>query len=207
MGIFKGSILKQKTEVFLIEHFKNSGSHYYNIVRGNLFSEVKPNRKRKSVAAEHTFVQNLTSEVFMLQKLEKISEELEKRLVASKVSGKTITLKIKYSDFSIQTRSKTVPYFVKEKGILLETAKELLYQEKILNSVRLLGISVTNLNIHSKQKPEKPIMPGETGVIKVKYATDRVGRFSKTVTISSNASEANKVVRIKGEVLDDAASK
>jgi DNA polymerase-4 len=50
-----------------------------------------------------------------------------------------------------------VPYFVKEKGILLETAKELLYQEKILNSVRLLGISVTNLNIHSKQKPEKPI--------------------------------------------------
>ena len=56
-------------------------------------------------------------------------------------------------------------------------------------------------------KPEKPVMPGETGVIKVKYATDRVGRFSKTVTISSNASEANKVVRIKGEVLDDAASK
>jgi len=157
LGIFKGSDLKQKTEAFLIEHFKNSGSHYYHIVRGNLHSEVKPNRKRKSVAAEHTFVQNLTSEVFMLQKLEKISEELEKRLIASKVSGKTITLKIKYSDFTLQTRSKTLPYFVKEKGILLETAKELLYQEKILNSVRLLGISVTNLNIHSKQKPEKPI--------------------------------------------------
>ena len=48
---------------------------------------------------------------------------------------------------------------------------------------------------------KEPIMPGETGEIKVKYATNRVGRFSKTVTITSNASEPNKVVRIKGEVL------
>jgi DNA polymerase-4 len=109
------------------------------------------------VAAEHTFVTNLTSEVFMLEKLVKISEELERRLIKSKVAGKTVTLKIKYSDFSTQTRSKTLPYFVKDKGILLETVKELLYQEKVLNSVRLLGISVTNLNIHSKKQPEKPI--------------------------------------------------
>jgi len=46
---------------------------------------------------------------------------------------------------------------VKEKAVLLETVKELLFQEKVLNSVRLLGISVTNLNIHSKKKVEKPI--------------------------------------------------
>lgn len=50
-------------------------------------------------------------------------------------------------------------------------------------------------------KPEKPIMPGQTGEIKVKYATNRVGRFTKTVTIVSNATEKPKVVRIKGEVL------
>lgn len=48
---------------------------------------------------------------------------------------------------------------------------------------------------------KEPIMPGKSGEIKVKYATDRVGRFSKTVTITSNASEPKKVVRIKGEVL------
>ncbi len=52
-------------------------------------------------------------------------------------------------------------------------------------------------------KPEKPIMPGETGEIKVKYDTKRVGRFTKTVTIVSNASTKPKVVRIKGEVLKD----
>jgi hypothetical protein len=51
-------------------------------------------------------------------------------------------------------------------------------------------------------KPEKPIMPGETGEIKVKYATNRIGPFSKTVTITSNAYEDTKVLRIKGRVLE-----
>ena len=157
LGIFNGKNLKDKTEEFLTQHFKKSGGHYYNIVRGIHNSEVKPNRERKSVAAEHTFIKNLTSEIYMMEKLEKISEELEQRLVKSKVSGKTVTLKIKYSDFKTQTRSKTLPYYIKEKAVLLETVKELLFQEKVLNSVRLLGISVTNLNINSKKVIEKPI--------------------------------------------------
>ena len=50
-------------------------------------------------------------------------------------------------------------------------------------------------------KPEEPIMPGETGEIKVKYDTNRVGGFSKTVTITSNASEPVKRIKIKGIVL------
>ena len=158
LGIFYGKDLKSKTEEFLTEHFKKSGSYYYKIVRGIIHSEVKPNRIRKSVAAEHTFIKNLTSEIFMLEKLDKIAEELEQRLIRAKVAGKTITLKIKYSDFTTQTRSKTLPYFVKEKGILLDTVKELLFQEKVLESVRLLGISVTNLNINSKKTIEKPIV-------------------------------------------------
>jgi len=52
-------------------------------------------------------------------------------------------------------------------------------------------------------KPEEPIMPGKTGEIKVKYATNRVGPFSKTVTITSNASEQTKVLKVKGRVLKD----
>lgn len=154
LGIFIGKDLKEKSLDFLQEHFKNSGTYYYEIVRGNQNSEVKPNRIQKSVATEHTFKKNLTSEIYMLERLEKIAEELEKRLQKSKISGKTVTLKIKYSDFSLQTRSKTLPYFIKEKSLLLETVKELLLQEKIHNSVRLLGISVTNLNT-TTQKKEK----------------------------------------------------
>lgn len=152
LGIFTGLNLKSKTEEFLTNHFNKSGSYYYNIVRGIHNSEVKPNRIRKSIAAEHTFNTNLTSEIFMLEQLDKIANEIENRLKKSKVSGKTITLKIKYSDFEQQTRSKTLPFFIKEKALVLETVKDLLFQEKMKNSVRLLGISVTNLDINSKVK-------------------------------------------------------
>jgi len=90
----------------------------------------------------------------MMERLESIAEELQNRLLRSKVAGKTITLKIKYSDFSVQTRSKTLTVFVKDKHILLSTVKELLYQEKVRESVRLLGISVSNLN-NKLQEDEK----------------------------------------------------
>ena len=151
LGIFTGSDLKKQDLEFLMTHFKSSGEHYYNVVRGLHFSEVKPNRIQKSVAAEHTFTKNLTSEIFMMERLETIAIELENRLKKSSVAGKTITLKIKYSDFSLQTRSKTLAVFVRNKDLLLETVKELLYQEKVKDSVRLLGISVSNLNNVSKE--------------------------------------------------------
>jgi DNA polymerase-4 len=65
-----------------------------------------------------------------------IASTLEKDL-RNIVSGKTVTLKIKYSDFTQQTRSKTVPYFISDKGLILETVKELLYQERMKDSVDL----------------------------------------------------------------------
>jgi len=120
------------------------------LVRGIHNSTVKPNRTPKSVAAERTFSENLSSEIFMLERLENIAEELEKRLKKSAIAGKTVTLKIKYSDFTLQTRSKTLAYFIASKELIIETVKELLYQEKLGNSVRLLGISLANLNTEKK---------------------------------------------------------
>ena len=151
LGIFTGKDLKSKSKEFLEEHFSKSGLHFYNIVRGIHNSAVKPNRIAKSVAAEHTFNENLTSEIFMVEKLERIAAELENRLKKYNISGKTVTLKIKYSDFTTQTRSKTLPYFIADKGLLLETAKELLFQERMKESVRLLGISLNNLNTEIKK--------------------------------------------------------
>ncbi|WP_282042002.1 DNA polymerase IV [Winogradskyella flava] len=145
-GIFTGKDLKSKSADYLEEHFGKSGRSYYDIVRGIHNSKVKPNRIRKSLAAERTFNENLSSEIFMLEKLEHIAEEVSKRLDKSKVAGKTITLKIKFSDFTLQTRSKTLPYFISDKTVILDTAKDLLYQDKLKNSVRLLGISLSNLN-------------------------------------------------------------
>ncbi|MCH4822366.1 DNA polymerase IV [Gramella lutea] len=155
LGIFNGKDLKEKTEEYLSEHFGKSGSHFYNVVRGIHHSEVKPHRIRKSLGAERTFRENISSEIFMLERLENISEEIERRLNNSKVAGKTITLKIKYSDFTLQTRSKTINYYISDKDLILEIAKELLYQEKMKDSVRLLGISLSNLNTEKKGSEEE----------------------------------------------------
>jgi DNA polymerase-4 len=152
LGIFTGKDLKTKTIEYLDDHFGKSGRYYYHVVRGVHNSQVKPNRVQKSLAAERTFNENLSSEIFMLERLDKIAKEVSKRLEKSKVAGKTVTLKIKYSDFTLQTRSKTLPYFISDKDVILETAKELLFQEKLNNSVRLLGISMSNLNTESSKK-------------------------------------------------------
>ena len=151
LGIFTGADLKTKSVEFLEKHFGKSGAFYYNVVRGIHNSEVKPSRITKSVAAEHTFDVNLSSEIFMLEQLERIATSLEKRLKKHNISGKTVTLKIKYSDFTQQTRSKTLHYFISDKSLILETVEELLYQERMKDSVRLLGISLSNLNTEEKK--------------------------------------------------------
>ncbi|MEQ6124472.1 DNA polymerase IV [Pseudotenacibaculum sp. MALMAid0570] len=151
LGIFTGMDLKKKSQEELTQLFGKSGSFYYNIVRGIHHSKVKPNRIRKSIAAERTFFENISSEVFMLEKLTKIGEELERRMVKSNTKGKTITLKIKYSDFTQQTRSKTIQEFIQLKEEFMPIVKELLYQEKLKDSVRLLGISFGNLDTEKKE--------------------------------------------------------
>ncbi len=80
LGIFTGNDLKQKSVDYLANHFGNSGLHYFQIVRGIHNSAVKPNRKIKSVGAERTFGENLSSEIFMEERLQSIAKELEKRL-------------------------------------------------------------------------------------------------------------------------------
>lgn len=155
LGVFTGGDLKSRSMDFLSENFGKSGSHFYRIVRGMDSSPVKPHRIPKSLGAEHTFDENISSEIFMLEKLEIIAAELERRLTRNEIAGKTITLKIKYSDFAQQTRSKTLDFYVSQKDRIMSTVKELLYQEKLKNSVRLLGISLSNLNTGEEGKPSK----------------------------------------------------
>ena len=152
LGIYTGKDLKEKTKDYLIEHFGKSGGYYFEVVRGYHSSAVKPSRLQKSLAAERTFNENIASEIYMLERLEDIACEVEKRLSQSNIAGKTITLKIKYSDFTLQTRSKTVPLFISSKELIMDTVKDLLFQERMKDSVRLLGISISNLNNEGKEK-------------------------------------------------------
>ena len=155
LGIFTGLDLKRKSKEYLVSNFGKSGLHYYEVVRGIHQSPVKTDRNPKSVGAERTFSENLSSEIFMLERLGRIAKELESRLSKKDLAGKTVTLKIKYSDFNLQTRSKTLPQFISSHNDILDEAKTLLFQEKLQNSVRLLGISLSNLNTEKNVEKEE----------------------------------------------------
>jgi len=71
--------------------------------------------------------------------------QLENRMIQSGNKGKTVTIKLKYSDFTQQTRSKTINDYLQTKEEIFPIIEELLYQKEIEKSVRLLGISITNL--------------------------------------------------------------
>lgn len=146
LGIFKGKDLKKQSIAFLVRNFGKSGKHFYEIVRGIQYSEVKPNKIRKSIAAERTFIKDIEKKEALFEKLELIAEELEKRMQRNDVKGKTITVKIKYNDFTLHTRSKTLDHFVHSKTEIFTNVQDLMNQEEISNPVRLLGISLSKLN-------------------------------------------------------------
>lgn len=156
LGIYTGENLKSQSLEFLTKHFGKAGHYYYQVVRGIHLSPVKSYRIPKSVGAERTFETNLSSELYLEEKLEKIATILALRLSKNKLAGKTITLKIKYSDFKQQTRSQTGLLYLSSKDLIFEHAKNLLYQEKLSNSVRLIGVSLSNLNTLNQEKKEKP---------------------------------------------------
>ena len=143
-GIFTGTDLKQRSREALITDFGKSGGYYFDVVRGIHNAPVQSKRIAKSIGAERTFDNNLSSELFLEEKLLGVTDVLMQRLAHHRRPGKTITLKLKYSDFTIQTRSKTLHYYVSEKSIIYEIAKELLYQERLKDSVRLIGITLSN---------------------------------------------------------------
>ena len=152
LGIFTGRDLREKSMEYLETHFKKNAEYYYNISRGIHNSEVIPERKRKSMAVETTFQTNLSSEILLEEPLKRISATLYSRIEAAKIKGRTLTLKLKYRDFTQATRSKTVDYYIYTEQEIFALARDLLFQEKIQDSVRLIGLSLTNLNNEKTDK-------------------------------------------------------
>lgn len=146
LGIFNGKDLKRHSLEYLSSRFGKSGKHFYNIVRGIQFSQVSPNRIRKSIGAERTFLEDVSTTTFILDKLENIAIELEKRLAKTKTKGRTITVKLKFTDFTQQTRSKTIDEYLSLKDEFFPIVKLLIDQEPIEKSIRLLGLSISNLD-------------------------------------------------------------
>lgn len=152
LHIFTGKELKEKSLEYLTQIFGKAGNYYYNVVRGNHHSEVKPHRIQKSVAVEETFWENLLDEEAVFNQLKILSEELDTRLSKKEIRGKSLTLKIKYKDFTIYTRSKTQEIYFESAQNYYETSLKLWELRPFDKPVRLLGLSLSNLNTQEKKQ-------------------------------------------------------
>lgn len=160
LGIHSGKDLKTWSRDALIERFGKAGALYHSIAWNIYDSQVNPHRVRKSLGAERTFSYDLASVDEMMKKVIEIAEEVERRMRKSQVKGRTLTLKVKFSDFQQITRSKTVANVLMTAEDILLPGEELLRGVDISGrKVRLLGLTVSgfdkdrskNKKVHEKE--------------------------------------------------------
>ena len=156
MGLHTGADLKKLAEDDLVKHFGKAGIFYYKIVRGVDDREVQPDRETKSVAAEDTFAYDLVRVEEMNAELDKIAKLVSERLQRYELKGRTVTVKIKYSDFRQITRSRSLAEAVNDMETIASVAKELLWgTDPEDKKTRLLGISLSNFHEQVGQKGKK----------------------------------------------------
>ncbi|NET37274.1 MAG: DNA polymerase IV [Cyanothece sp. SIO1E1] len=147
MGVFTGKELKGLSEIELVKRFGKAGRHYYRIVRADDRREVNPNRIRKSIGAERTYREDISRIEDMKEKLTYLAGVIFRYMEKSDNYGRTVTLKAKSPDFKIITRSRSFSSEIRDLKLLESVAHELIMQNREeIPSVRLLGVSVSNLS-------------------------------------------------------------
>ena len=146
LGVLTGADLRLRSRQELDKNFGKAGEYYFNSARGIDLRPVVPNRVRKSIGKETTLTEDTANHGQMLTIIGDLAEKVAALLQAKKTSGLTLTLKVKYSDFQIVTRSIS-------RELPIETADEImLLSEKLLQkteagdrTVRLLGVTISHL--------------------------------------------------------------
>ncbi len=147
MGIYTGADLKKFSKQDLLLHFGKSGTFFYDIVRGNDQRSVNPERVRNSIGSEVTLKEDVSRLEDIRDVLRNLSEKLESILQKRKIGGFTITLKVRYSDFTTVTRSRTTRQLIYTVSEMLQHTVTLLKSTQAgKQKVRLLGISISNLS-------------------------------------------------------------
>jgi DNA polymerase-4 len=146
LGIHNGADLKKWDQVSLVRNFGKAGLFFFDIVRGIDDREVEPYQERKSVGTELTYEKDLTTRFEIIAELYKIEKELMERLDHSESTGRTITLKIKFSDFKQITRSKTLQNYIRDFDMLHKEVTSIRKSIKLEGTkIRLLGLSISNM--------------------------------------------------------------
>ena len=154
LGIHSGADLKAQTLEFLQQYFGKSGAYYYAIARGQDDRRVVPDRPRKSVGSETTFVEDLGKPAEIEDGIRSVLEDVWSYCERTGVGGRTVTVKVKYADCQIVTRSRTLAEPVSSREELERTSIELVRTILPLEKrVRLLGVSLSNIGVKTEQAP------------------------------------------------------
>lgn len=146
LGIQTGRDLRAQTLPFLQQHFGKSGTHYYWISRGIDHRQVRPDRIRKSVGAENTFAEDLFNSGEAEIELQPIIAKVWRYCEKSGIRGRTVTLKVKFSDFRIITRSRTLPQPVGSEAEIAQILEEVMRPLfPVTKGIRLLGVTLSSL--------------------------------------------------------------
>jgi DNA polymerase IV len=155
LGLHTGLDMRNQTLEFMQAHFGKAGSYYYWIARGVDDREVRANRIRKSVGAENTFSNDLAEFEPMVAELQPLIDKVWRHCEDEGSRGRTVTLKMKFNDFEIITRSRSVPVAVSSRGELERLSIALLQNEMpVPKPVRLLGVSLSSLQGGRQEEPQ-----------------------------------------------------
>ena len=159
LGIATGADLREWSLAALQAHFGSSADWYWRIARGIDEREVKPDRPHKSVSAERTFNEDLSDPDLLAAELERVARYAWERIERASVSGRTVTLKVKFQDFTLITRSKSFAWPVAGFDDFLAAGQALLAQlHPVRRGIRLLGLGLHNLC------GEEPAAPAQLGL-------------------------------------------
>lgn len=147
LGIVTGADLRAQSLAFLAYNFGSAGEYYYHLARGVCHRQVSPDRPYKSIGAEDTFLEDLIEEADLCAELGRISETVWRRVSEKEISGRTVTLKVKFRDFQILTRAKSLERAVAGREEFLEIGCALLRTlMPAAKGIRLLGLTLSNLS-------------------------------------------------------------
>ena len=161
LGIETGADLKARSLDWLAAHFGSSALYYHDLARAICHRQVKADRPYKSVSAEDTFLTDIADPATLLAELDRIGRHVwDKRVEPKHLSGRTVNLKVKYGDFQIITRSRSLDRAVADVEEFVEIGRSLLRALlPPVKAIRLLGLGLSTLSEGAEATPRPLELP------------------------------------------------
>jgi DNA polymerase-4 len=161
LGIRTGAELRERDPAFLQAHFGKAGLWYHRIAHGEDDREVTPDRPRKSSGSETTFERDLATPDEVIEAVRRMTDQVWAWCEKTRISGKTVVVKVRYADFRIVTRSKTLGAAVASHGDFLGVAERLVATLFPLRAgIRLVGVTLATLEALGEGKSQLDLLEG-----------------------------------------------